>query len=435
MLTATGKNGRINAWEATKSDGPFTCPGCHWSVILKAGMFKVTHFAHEPGADCPYAAYQRGESEEHLGAKKDLFTALSGCEGVTDLKLERYLGPVRPDVSFRLHGVPVAIEMQISNIDAYTIARRTKEYSRRGIYLLWLSRWSDVSEDIKDGQMFSGVRAWERYIHYVLYKGRLYYWVKDAIIRPVHFEEEQAGYTDDPLLIIRQAMARAHFQPERHITKLGSFSVSVQYTDLEPIQREAKLWGIPTIWVSQDRTFLSVHEACKRYPGKFFEPSQLILPPDVKPFDGDPFDDTAPVDPGDFLDLPPGMPAKCPRHNHLYRNSDRFGTYYCNHPECWSRYRLLLLGQDLEYPEIIAVFDPRDYLSDLSATPIYRPSPYHDSRLILPIYPTRPPVTGLLINAGEQSWRVFAGEQPIDRIALALKTIDQRLRKEEKANG
>lgn len=433
MLTATGKTGRVNAWEVEKTDGPFECPGCHWPAILKAGMFKVAHFAHEPGADCPYAAYQRGESPEHLGAKKDLFTALSGCEGVTDIKLERYLGPVRPDVSFRLHGVPVAIEMQISNIDVHTIIRRTKEYSRRGIYLLWLSRWSDVVE-MEDGKLYSNSHAWERYIHFVLYKGRFYYWLKDALIRPVHFEEEQAGHTSDPLLIIKQAIVRAHIEPERHITQLGSLSVSVQYIETQPIQREAKLWGIPSIWVARDRKFLPVHEACKRYPGEFFEPSQLILPADVKPFEGDPFDDTAPVDPSEFLDLPPGMPTKCPKHNHLYRNSDRFGTYYCNHPECWSRYRLILLGGDLEYPEVIAVFDPRDYLPDLSADPQYRPSPTEDSPVI-PIYPALPPKTGVLVKTGEDAWRAFSRDASIYHVALALKTLDQRIRKEEEDNG
>lgn len=427
MLTAIGKNGRIYAWEASKSDGPFVCPGCKWPAILKEGYFVAAHFAHEPGADCPYATYHSGESEAHYGAKKEIFTALSACEGVTDLKLERYIGPVRPDVSFRLNGVPIAIEMQISKINAKIIERRTKEYTRRGIYLLWVTPWQDIEEGKLQDDRFYDPHAWERYVHFVLYRGRFYYWLKGVIVRPVHFDEAEPGYVSDPLLMMKQAMMVAHIEEDRAITDLQPLSLSVQYSDMEPIPREAKLWAIPSVWLMRDSEFAPISEARQRYPSVFLDPAQLALPSEVTPFTGDPFDEEIPVDPSEFLDIPPGMPKKCLEHNRLYRYADRFDNFYCDHPVCWSRYRLLLLGAEFSYPEVVAVVDPRDYLPDLTAEPIYRPSPFPDSRLIIPIYPARPPRKQLLIEAGECAWRAFSANKAYEYVALALKTLNQMM--------
>lgn len=436
MLTAIGKNGKRYAWEASKSDGPFVCPGCKWPAILKEGYFVVAHFAHEPGADCPYATYHRGESETHYAAKKDIFTALSTCPGVTDVKLERYIGPVRPDISFRFNGVPIAIEMQVSKIDPRLIEHRTKEYTRRGIYLLWATPWKDIEEGKLQDNRFYDLRSWERYVHFVLHGGRFYYWIEGLLVRPVHFDEARPGYASDPLLVMKQAMMIAHIEEDRAITDLSPVSLSVNYSDLEPIPREAKVWGLPSVWVRQDGQFAPLSEARRRYPSDFLDPAQLAQPSDVSPFTGDPFDESIPVDPTEFLQSPPPVPHKCLEHHRICRYADRFGHFYCNHPVCWSRYHLLLRGFELSYPEVLAVIDPRDYLPDVSAEPVDRPSPVPDSQLTIPIYPALPPRTQLLIESGENAWRAFSETASYEHIALALKTVDlvDHLAKNEQAH-
>lgn len=423
MLTALTKNGRVYAWQSKKADGPFICPGCRWPAILKEGLFVAAHFAHEPGADCPYANYHQGESEVHYGAKIDIFNALSTCPGVTDLKLERYMGPVRPDISFRLNGTPIAIEMQHSSINSRVIERRTREYTRRGIYILWVSPWKDIEAGkLQDTHLYDPP-AWERYIHFALNQGRFYYWMKECTILPVHFEEAEPGYTHDPLLIMKQAMVYAHFEEEQQITDLTPFSVSVRYSEGELLPHEAKLFAVPTIWLARDDDWVSPAEAYKRYPATFLDPAHLAL--HAEPFVGDPFEEGPPADPSEMLELPPEAPKKCPIHNRLYRYADSFGNFYCNDPVCWSRYRLLLLGEEHSYPEVIAVVDRRDYLPDLTAQPIYRPSPYPDSPNMVAIYPPLLPRTKRLIEAGEDKWRIFSSLAHYENIALALKTIGE----------
>jgi hypothetical protein len=55
---------------------------------------------------------------------------------------ERSLGTVRPDVSARINGIPVAIEVQLSVLSLETIARRTAEYAKKGVYVFWLTQWT-----------------------------------------------------------------------------------------------------------------------------------------------------------------------------------------------------------------------------------------------------------------------------------------------------
>lgn len=429
MLAASDPQGqRVYAWDVTKSDGPFHCPGCRSPVIAKQGYIKAAHFAHEAGAACPYAEYHRGESDVHLGAKKDLLQALSTCQGVTDLKLERYLGPVRPDVSFRLHDLPVAIEMQVSRINPKMIERRTKEYTRRGIFLLWLCPWREVAETLQQNRFYDPP-AWVRYIHTILYQGWFYYWLENTTIRPVHFDEAQAGPEGDALFRIKEAMMIASIAEDQSLLDLQPLALSARFSAEDPLWREAKLFGVPSVWPAQEELPLSLANARARYPARFLDPAQFGLPADVTPFSGDPFDEDAPVDPEEFLDRPPGPPRKCPVHGQRCRYIDRFGMLYCDHPVCWSRYRFLLLGAQLDYPEVVAVTDARDYLPDLAQAPLaYQPSPI-PSAPPLPIYPARPPLTRRVVAAGEEAWQACAAEQDYGEVALALKTLDEQARR------
>ena len=111
---------------------------------------------------------------------------LSPREGISNIpksakvRLERYLKTVRPDVSARISGIPVAIEVQISALSVETIVHRTEEYTRKGIFLLWLAQW-DPSLDSKR----YSPSVWERWLH-AAYLGRIYYWTEGLTVIPYH---------------------------------------------------------------------------------------------------------------------------------------------------------------------------------------------------------------------------------------------------------
>jgi competence protein CoiA len=130
MLSAKRKSDgqTVAAYFESRSNGPFVCLECNGEVILKTGRTKVNHFAHANPIACKFAT---GESEEHRRCKLEIFQALRKEPGVSNVALESPLGTVRPDVSAYIHGVPVAIEVQISSLSLETIMRRTIDYAQR----------------------------------------------------------------------------------------------------------------------------------------------------------------------------------------------------------------------------------------------------------------------------------------------------------------
>jgi competence protein CoiA len=181
MLVALGKpnNAPILAHLAQKPDGPFHCPDCGVPVVLKRSRVRTDHFAHTRSELCAYSA---GESDDHRRCKFEIYQTLLKHPGVESVLLEQPLGSARPDVSAAINGVPVAIEIQISNLSMETIMRRTQEYATKGIYVLWLLQWTPYL----DGPRYSP-RLWEKWIH-AAYFGRVYYWVKGLTVIPYHFE-------------------------------------------------------------------------------------------------------------------------------------------------------------------------------------------------------------------------------------------------------
>ena len=111
--------------------------------------------------------------------------------------LERYLTTVRPDISARISGAPVAIEVQISALSIDTIIHRTQEYSRKGIFLLWLAQWNSSL----DTERYSP-KLWERWLH-AAYLGRIYYWIGGLSVVSYHmapymnYVEESQWYSPD----------------------------------------------------------------------------------------------------------------------------------------------------------------------------------------------------------------------------------------------
>jgi competence protein CoiA len=182
MLTAAREDGgqKVAAWEVERKDGPFRCFCCRQVVTLRKGEIKAPHFAHVPPVTCEYGT---GEGEAHRRCKIALFENLSVDPRVRKCEMERDLGTVRPDVSAYINGVPVAIEVQVSNLPLRRIQFRTAEYARKGIYVLWLPLYSsELKEELYR------LRPWEEWLH-AAYFGRVYYWLEGLRVRPIHFRD------------------------------------------------------------------------------------------------------------------------------------------------------------------------------------------------------------------------------------------------------
>jgi hypothetical protein len=107
---------------------------------------------------------------------------------------------------------------------------------------------------------------------------------------------------------------------------------------------------------------------------------------------------------------------RCSKHGRALRYSDEQGGRYCDHVDCWARYRLIRSGAKDGYPTLSAVIDPRDYLPDLSKAPLY----HRDG---IAFYPTRPPICQQIIDAGPDAWRVYATKRDYQDIAQAIKAM------------
>ena len=181
MLSAKRKSDGevVAAYFESKRNAPFLCLDCNEEVVLKIGRRNVNHFAHANPLACKYA---EGESEAHRLCKMEIYEALKREPNVSDVVLERPLGPIRPDVSAYINGVKVGIEVQISSLSVETIMRRTIDYHRKGIYVLWLLQWTPKL----DAERYTP-RLWEKWIH-AAYFGRVYYWTHDLQVVSYHFD-------------------------------------------------------------------------------------------------------------------------------------------------------------------------------------------------------------------------------------------------------
>lgn len=187
MLTALNANGvHCFAPRTEKSCGPFTCPECHRSLILKKGTVVVHHFAHVPPVNC---AYGSGETLEHMRAKMAIYESLSGSPRVSKLDVEKAIirngVTVRPDVRCLIDGRHfVGVEFQKTSLDPREIERRTALYNQLKVHVLWVVPWPKA---MSHGEKYQP-RETERYLH-TLYFGRVYFWRSGVGLVPVRFEK------------------------------------------------------------------------------------------------------------------------------------------------------------------------------------------------------------------------------------------------------
>lgn len=181
MLTAIRAldSAKVIAAYTQRIDAPFQCPGCRREVTLRKGNIKTHHFAHKPPVTC---ARGQGESEQHLRAKLAIYEGLSREEHVTELEVEKDLGRSVADVYARIAGVPVAIEIQRSNLSVSDINTRTMNYYSKGIAVLWVALPTPELATDKYSP-----NAWEKWCH-AAYRGRVYFWEQSQVLVPVHFD-------------------------------------------------------------------------------------------------------------------------------------------------------------------------------------------------------------------------------------------------------
>src|SRR4051812_29310819 len=246
MLTAAREdNGqKVAAWEVERKDGPFRCFCCRQVVTLRKGEIKAPHFAHVPPVTCEYGT---GESEAHRLCKIALYENLSRDPRVRKCEMERDLGTVRPDVSAYINGVPVALEVQLSNLSLAKIQHRTLEYARKGIYVLWLPLYTSALK-----RELYAPRPWERWLH-ATYFGRVYYWLEGLKVAPVHFRDyyyHARGRTKDYKKLSRKVVPLA-----------GETLLLTE--DFIPLQSEARSGN--RFFVPQAKLFTG-NEGKKNYP-------------------------------------------------------------------------------------------------------------------------------------------------------------------------
>ncbi|HEX8177048.1 MAG TPA: competence protein CoiA family protein [Pyrinomonadaceae bacterium] len=226
---------KVGAWEVERDERPFLCPCCAEVVTLRRGGIIAPHFAHKPPVTCEYGT---GESEEHRRCKISIFEALAAHPRVRKCEMERDLGAVRPDVSAYINDVPVAIEVQASNLTLEKIAHRTQEYARRGIYVLWLPIYK---ESLK-AELYSP-RPFERWLHEA-YFGRVYYWVEGLRVQPVHFRD-----------YLTRVRGRTHDYEKLSTKKVPiDAEAAILTDDFIPVERQP--WSRDFIKIPQAKLFM-----------------------------------------------------------------------------------------------------------------------------------------------------------------------------------
>ncbi len=180
-------NRTVWAKNVTKTDGPFYCPDTFEEVIVRRCVEKIDHFAYKARQSHVGSA----ESDLHKVCKNQLCLLLKERYPNGNWEVEREsfnadkpgYKKVRPDVSGRINGSGIIIEVQASVLPVNKILDRTNQYSLRGGYILWVI---PLEEEL--GRENFRPRLFERLLH-TLYYGRVYYWTrgKGLTLTPVHF--------------------------------------------------------------------------------------------------------------------------------------------------------------------------------------------------------------------------------------------------------
>ncbi len=183
-------NKTVHAEEVTKTDGPFYCSACLSEVIVRKCTEKVDHFAHL-ARQSPIIRRRdkrlhdecRDQILEYL--KKHFPTGKWEKEREIPGNKEKGFKKIIPDISGRINGVPIAIEVQASTYTINRIHEKIIEYQKRTpkvavLYIIPL--FKELGDEPFRPRLF------EKYLHSIYY-GKVYYWTTDlrTSIIPIHF--------------------------------------------------------------------------------------------------------------------------------------------------------------------------------------------------------------------------------------------------------
>jgi competence protein CoiA len=135
-VISLGENHSREDLKKLRSKEKFYCRSCSEKVILKLGIKRIFHFAHEPGSTCA-EEYER-ESEYHMSGKLKLYQWLIS-QGIP-AELERYFPSIqqRADIAFQYEGNTYCLEYQCSTISEELLRKRTEGYRQLSLIPIWI---------------------------------------------------------------------------------------------------------------------------------------------------------------------------------------------------------------------------------------------------------------------------------------------------------
>jgi hypothetical protein len=181
-------NSEVFASKVTKADGPFYCPSCLSDAIVRKCTEKKDHFAHK-SRQSPIILSK--DIELHNKCRDEICLELQSrfpegkwaTERTIPENKNKGIKERKPDISGRINGKPIAIEVQASSYTIERIYQKTIDYFKLGISVLWI-----IPLKTELGNEPFRPRLFEKYLH-SLYYGKAYYYLpgESLTLIPVHF--------------------------------------------------------------------------------------------------------------------------------------------------------------------------------------------------------------------------------------------------------
>jgi len=156
----------------------YICKDCGGLLGVKNPTDKVKHFFH---IESKSSFESENESELHYDCKMSILQELQKKFPDGNWQEERYIKQIRarPDISGRINGKPIVVEVQHSPLTPAEIKRRTSKYDSMGIYTIWVVPYYRIHTGLKSPKLY------EKFLH-ALYKGNLYVWSFEGLFS-LHF--------------------------------------------------------------------------------------------------------------------------------------------------------------------------------------------------------------------------------------------------------
>jgi competence protein CoiA len=205
VLVALSTSVRIEARDADLAMA-CVCPECRDRVVLKKGLIKIPHFAHQPDASCYFGV---NEGVDHLRTKTNIAEALRKKRIAVELEYPIKHGRKKmvSDLFVQEEGKDYAMEIVDTHDNLDHITEKSEFYKSVGLDCLWfpIVRKKQCSSFIKwkKGKLVYRPTAFEKWllkrymnIHFVVPPNRI---VTCASSRHLLYVEETEWYEDGEL--------------------------------------------------------------------------------------------------------------------------------------------------------------------------------------------------------------------------------------------